>query len=212
MPPALAPLMNHLGPMLTPAASRKRSTYHPPEYLRAWYAGIVDLMLSEPGIKNGEIARRLGKTETWISTVKNTDIFRAYFEKRRTELDTLINERIASGLGNATALALDNLVEGLKSKGAALPVKDQAEIANSLLAKLGYGSPRTPQVQVNVGAAAGAVIVETPVSVEALAEARASLRALEELKLAQRPVADGHSTAAPHDGPTIDLTLESSEA
>lgn len=167
----------HIGP-------RGGLTVRPPQKFNYWYAAIVDLMLAEPELKQGEIAQRLGRTQAWISTIMSTDMFKAYHDLRRRAFNEALQERISGKLSQVTEAALDSLLSGIKAKGEAMPVTERAEIVDNLLGKLGYGSKHTPAVVVNNNTNV-TTQVTTSVSREVLQEARASLRALEELKLAK---------------------------
>ena len=83
------------------------------------YMSIADLMLASPGISQGDIALALGYTQSWISLLINTDMFQAYFATRRAEFNAKLNERISGKLSEATELALDSLIDGIKTKGGA---------------------------------------------------------------------------------------------
>lgn len=47
---------------------------------------MIDLILAQPGMKQGEIARYFGYTEGWVSRVMGSDAFNARLAARKTEI------------------------------------------------------------------------------------------------------------------------------
>jgi hypothetical protein len=141
---------------------------------------IADLMLGEPQLTQNEIAKRLNYSFPWLSLIVNTDMFKAYFASRREAFNSALSERISGKLSQATEAALDNLIEGINSKGANMSVLERKEVADTLLQRLGYGMKTAPTIVNNVQA-----VTSVSVDKDVLIEARRSLRAVEELRIAQ---------------------------
>lgn len=56
------------------------------------HQAIADLRLANPEMSQGDIAQRLGYTQTWVSMVECSDSFKAYFAGRRAEFEKGIVE------------------------------------------------------------------------------------------------------------------------
>jgi len=112
--------------------------------VRYTHDAIIDAILANPAISQGEIAREFGFTQTWVSIVVNSDAFKSRLAERKAELtdpklQATINERL-DGLANR---ALDRLAERLDSPTAQLKTMEIVAIA-----KLAVGDkanrPSTP--------------------------------------------------------------------
>lgn len=57
-----------------------------PVKLRYSHQAMVDVILQNPAIAQGELAAMFGYTQAWVSLIVNSDGFRAYLESRREEL------------------------------------------------------------------------------------------------------------------------------
>ncbi len=166
----------HVGP-------RGGTTPRPPQKVSHTYMKIADLMLSEDRITMGDLAKRLKYSQAWLSMIVHSDSYKAYFAQRRQEFNEALAERISGKLGQATEAALDSLIEGIATKGAALPVLERKEVVDTLLTRMGYGGKSSSAVNVSVNNQVNSQVVAVERNV--LVEARASLRAVEELHLAR---------------------------
>ena len=116
---------------------------------------MIDLVLANPGISQGEIARLLGYSEGWISQIFNSDVFQSRLASRRDALiDPSIQKQIAEGLDGLIQRSLSILKEKLD-----LPsnlVSDQLAVRSLEIASRarGYGArvdePKQTNVNVNV--------------------------------------------------------------
>lgn len=138
-----------------------------------WHEYIVDDMLAFPTSTVKERAKRLDYSETYLSIIINSDMFKALYAERRKAY----NERLDGSITQKTALAankaLDIVLETLEKKRDAIPFPALAEFTDRTLSRLGYGEKQSgTNVNVNVG-------IQPAVTPEQLAEARKSLRAVE---------------------------------
>lgn len=102
---------------------------------------MADLMLLNPSMKLSELSEELGKSPNWISLIRNSDAFKAYFEYRRKEFNQEQAARITGSLNEVAAKALEIVVSRLdKGNGAAVPLELAADIGMKALDRLGYGS------------------------------------------------------------------------
>lgn len=175
-----------------------------------WHEAIIDDMLLHPTDTHAQRAARLGYTPQAIMLLINSDMFKAAYQTRRDALRASLDDGITQKLLKTANLGLDIMHEKLEKSRTSIAFKDIKEINESLLTKLGYGAPSAQaatSVQVNVTQSPG-------VTPEALAEARARLRAVEEGRAisAPAPSAASHarlveptrSVPPTHQGPTIE--------
>lgn len=77
------------------------------------HEAIIELLIARPGIKQGEIAARLGRSQPWVSTIMCTDAFKARLAARRVEIvNPLLGDEVLSRFGvqdHMEAMALQSL-------------------------------------------------------------------------------------------------------
>lgn len=100
---------------------------------------MIDLMITNPGIKQGELAKHFGYTQAWVSRVMNSDAFLARLAQRKADLvDPAIALSIDERLRAVAAKSLDVVLEKLELPSATF---DQAiEAAGVATKALGYGA------------------------------------------------------------------------
>lgn len=102
------------------------------------HEALADVILANPSMKNTDLAIVFDKTPAWVSYVKNSSGFKAYIEKRKTELlDPVLIQQLEEKM---TALA-EQSIDVLMDKLAGLaPDGDLAAKTLSITSKaLGYG-------------------------------------------------------------------------
>lgn len=95
----------------------------PPKKVRYTHDAMIDVLLAEPGIKQGELARHFGYTEAWVSTVMNSDAFKARLELQR---ERLIDPTIAASLDERIAALANKSAEKLLER---VIIDDSPDIA-----------------------------------------------------------------------------------
>lgn len=110
------------------------------------HKALIDLIVLNPWISQGELARHFGYTEGWMSQILRSDALRNLLAERRDELmDPVVLRGVEKRL---EALAMQSL-EVIEEQ---LQVKRNPDIALKALElstrALGYGA-KQPQVQVN---------------------------------------------------------------
>lgn len=103
------------------------------------HEGIIDEIVMNPAISQGELAKRFGYTQTWMSIVVNSDAFQERLRERKAELTdpkivASINERLDAIAGKA----LEKIIDRLDNPAANISHKDLVAIA-----KLGVGDKNT---------------------------------------------------------------------
>jgi hypothetical protein len=139
---------------------------------RWWYPAIADWMLRNPGRPMKDCAAELGKAENTIYMIAGTDMFRDYLAKRRAMYREQHDFALVSKVTQVAEASLDLILDRLDKKRDAVPM--------DLLDRLGYGAKPAPMVQINTSVDNRHVTV--PVSLDALAEARATLRRAEAVR------------------------------
>ncbi len=125
--------------------------------LEPWHHDLIDSMLANPERSGREAAAHFGVSPVWISIVKNSEVFRAEFERRRE----MISQAVAADIvGRATALAelsLDTMTERFERDRDSMPMRELIDGAAMALKALGFGAgKRSPsgassvKVQVNM--------------------------------------------------------------
>lgn len=99
-------------------------------------------MVANPGISNGELARRYGRSEVWISIVRNSDCFRLRINELFEAAEDEVIADIPTKLRVVADMALDRVTENLVSERAS-PSYALGALKEALNA-LGYNQ-RVPQ-------------------------------------------------------------------
>ena len=113
--------------------------------VRYTHDAMIDVILANPAISQGDLAKEFGFTQAWMSIIVNSDAFKARLAERKAEL--LDPKIIASMEQRLEALAnrsLDRLLERVESS---VPLKPLELVA---MAKLGAGDRmnRAPAAQI----------------------------------------------------------------
>ena len=75
---------------------------------------MIDLIISAPGAKQGDIAKHFGYTEAWVSRIMNSDAFQARLAERKTELvDPVLVASIEEKLRALASKSLDVVIDRL---------------------------------------------------------------------------------------------------
>ena len=111
------------------------------------HEAMIDLLLANPMISQGEVAAYFGYTQSWVSRILSSDAFREMYTRRK---DALIDPLIAQGVETRLeALCLQSIAV-LEEKLAAAPSADIALKTLEVTARAkGYGVAKTPQAQFN---------------------------------------------------------------
>lgn len=116
---------------------------------RPWYAAVIELMISNPTWSQGQIARHLGKTQSWLSIVVNSDAFRAKLaEYRERVVDPILEAKVEDRLKAVANDACAALLERLSDGASAMSTKDLTRVVEVATKGLGMGSALTPSMGV----------------------------------------------------------------
>ena len=102
--------------------------------VRYTHDAVIDEILSDPSISQGELAARFGYTQAWMSIIINSDAFKEKLAERR---GVLIDPRVAASISDrldaVARRSLEKLLDRLDSPNALKPHELVA------MAKLGVG-------------------------------------------------------------------------
>ena len=119
-----------------------------PKKMNWWYIRILEEMAAAPAKSLRLLAQRLGVTQSWLSTVINSDAFK---EAQRSFNEQRLN-MISAKLGELADQALGELNRRLHEAPNAIPHEDLRETAKLALKSLGLGAEarEAPQTSVAV--------------------------------------------------------------
>lgn len=160
--------------------------------MRWWYEHLADLMIAHPEWKQNDLAAHFGRSPGTISTIINSDAFKAYLSQRRREYEKNLDQEVRGKLLNVANKGLDFLLDGLEKKRDSIPIGQLQDIVDKSLKNLGYGpeGPKSPSVSVNVNQHNTPSSVPVSVGLADLEAARAALRASQQPQLVSPPVID----------------------
>lgn len=117
------------------------------ERVKYSHDAMIDLMIAQPMISQGELAAHFGYTQTWVSRVINSDAFQARLALRKEEIiDPVIVASMEEKMKAVAAKSLDIVLEKLNTIGNF----DNALKAFEATSKaMGYGARQPQAVQNN---------------------------------------------------------------
>lgn len=132
----------------------------PPERLRYSHDAMIDVILSNPRIRNGELAAMFGYTQSWVSTIQSSNAFKARLAMRRELLvDPFIKDAVEDRIMGSTEKAeavLNRSLEVLQEKlsGPSAGISDElalraAQFGAKTLGLGGNAPPAPPPIDPN---------------------------------------------------------------
>lgn len=137
-----------------------------------WHQSIVDWELANPHRSMGDCAEFFDVTPAWLSTVRNSDAFRAYAARRRNEHNDNVSQGVIGKVEKLAELSMEVLSERIVAERRTIGLEGLKDTAEMALKALGFGQAKgnaagaTTNVQVNV------------VDAQALAIARERMRSI----------------------------------
>ena len=141
--------------------------------MRWWYESLADFMIANPRATQNDMAGHFQRGVNTISTIINTDAFKAYYRQRRAQIHSDLSESVKGKLLNIADQSMDALLEKLEKKRDTLPIESLHKTAEMALKSLGYGGDKGPTIINNVNQPTH---VTAAVSLEDLQVAQAALR------------------------------------
>jgi hypothetical protein len=166
-----------------------------------WYEALADHMIAHPTISQNELAAHFGRSPVTISTVVNTDSFKAYFRQRRSQHAEALDSTVRAKLFQLADKSLDQMLATLEKKRDSVPMESLQRASDMALKNLGYGAGAPGAgVTVNVGNPAPPT-VNVAVSLDDLERAREALR---RNQLAAPAPIEGEFTEVVEDRPRLE--------
>jgi hypothetical protein len=82
-----------------------------PTRLRPWHEMVADMLIADPNLSQREIARRLGRSEYWMSIVCNSDAFQDYLARRKEEfIDPILQATVEDRLSAVANRSMDEFL------------------------------------------------------------------------------------------------------
>lgn len=106
---------------------------------------MIDLIIAQPSISNGELAARFGYTAAWCSMIKGSDAFRARLAARRAELvDPQITLSLEEKINGIAHRATEVIAEKLSGPAASIDDRTALRAAEFAAKALGVGGNAAP--------------------------------------------------------------------
>ena len=117
--------------------------------LRNIHLAIMDFMLANPGIPQWAVANHFGKTQSWLSTIVNSDLFQLHYHERRRLIEDDQRRAINSKIFEMADKGLTKLIAGLDDDEVSVSEKRAiTRLALEAQGALAHGS-KAPAVVVN---------------------------------------------------------------
>lgn len=115
--------------------------------VRYTHDAMIDLVVANPWISQGEIAIHFGYTQAWVSTIFSSDAFQARLAARKDDLvDPVLRQSIEERMRGLVLQSIEVLQKRLETE-------NSGELAlgtlNAASKALGYGARQVPTVQLN---------------------------------------------------------------
>lgn len=151
--------------------------------VQPWMERLADLMIAYPEARLKELAQLFGRSATWLSIAKNSDVFKDYWRVRSEQHSLGVTGDIKSKAFAAVELALDNLNEKLETMGDQMTADTLLQIVDVNTKRFAPTAvpQQAPQINFNLGL----------VTADQLAEARAKLRQAPMPQIALQPEEQG---------------------
>lgn len=167
--------------------------------VRPWHHELIDFMLAQPRASGKETADFLGVTQSWISTVKNTDAFREEWDRRRGEHSHQVSSTLVSRVEALAEITVDTMTRKLEKEGDSMGMSTLREVSETALKSLGFGAKRDQYGAQGQGSTVfnGNVVM---VDRQVLADARAARAALQDRQRITAEFKDHDSAPEPANG------------
>jgi hypothetical protein len=168
-----------------------------------WYDKIIDAMIANPGAKLADIAKSVGRAESTLSSIINTDLFKSHYQQRRALYAQAHDIGILEKNAQIAHKSLDVILDVLDKKKDQVPLPLLKEIADSTLKRMGYGVD-APAVAVNFNNVNNGqqVILPPTVSLEDLQQAQMAVRHVQEQRAKLEPIKEVKQIENDEAGPT----------
>ena len=136
-----------------------------------WHERIVDWELMNPQLTMGDCALHFGKSETWISRIRNSDAFNEFRDRRIAEHQDMVSTSVIDKTEILAKQSLDLLHTRIREEQETIALSFVKETAEMALKALGYSRGAAAP-----SGAGGTTIFLGIADPDALARAREKLR------------------------------------
>lgn len=105
-----------------------------------WHERLADWLIANPHSTLAEAAKFFDCSRAWISIVKNSDAFKAFFAERSGNASDAILVGIREKLASVAELALEEMESRLETEAGVMPFAEIEASANLALKGLGYSA------------------------------------------------------------------------
>ena len=119
-----------------------------------WHESILDWELENPDKNLGECAREFRVSETWLSIIRNSDVYREYAALRRKDHNENVSKSIIERVEDVADLSLEVLHERIEKERETIGLKIVTQTCELALKSLGFGQrsdSKETQVNVTIG-------------------------------------------------------------
>ena len=133
--------------------------------VRPWHEQIVDYMLQNPHLTQGQCALFFNKTEAWLSSVINSDLFREYKSRRFSDHHENVSHSVIERVSGLAGLSLEVLHERIEKEKEDIPLGIVLDSATLMLKSMGFGPKAAPAqapatINVNLNGAPAEVLAQ----------------------------------------------------
>lgn len=167
----------HLGHSIPRDYHRKRLPW--------WYDRVIDEMIADPTIKLVDLAKRVGRAQSTLSAIINSDLFKSHYQNRRQQYAMRHDIGILEKNARIAHKGLDAILDVLDKKKDQVPLPMLKDVTDDALKRMGYGVD-TPAVAVNFNTVnnGNQVVLPSTVSKEDLLQAQMAVRQVQAMNAA----------------------------
>lgn len=112
---------------------------------------LMDTILSNPTLSLGDVAKQMGFTPAWVSTVYHSDLFQTVYQERRRILMQAHNESLSHKLNTLVDKGVSSLIDAIDDTETPLANRQQiTELGLKAVGILGQKGSPVANLQVNV--------------------------------------------------------------
>ena len=130
-----------------------------------YYDAIIDWMIANPGGRLADCAAYVGRSQTTLSIIINSDMFKAALEARKASFRAQHDLSIIEKTTKVAYASLDAILEHIEKKKDKVPLDQLKAVSDSALDRLGYGTKAAPQLPGVTINATGNTTVNTSINV-----------------------------------------------
>ncbi len=116
-----------------------------------WHNAIIDWMIANPDAKLGECAQYFDVTAGWLSSIVNSDLFRAAFQERLEDHRAVLSTGIAEKIDGLTHLCLEEFEQRIQEERDRISNSELNNMTETVLKAAGYLNRSNGAITINPG-------------------------------------------------------------